>query len=212
MAFVPNCPICLDTPRDPVVTPCGHLGCDGCIKAHVRRSSDPYTATCPTCRAPFPIVTPDVSFVPNKYRAFFSPPLRRVFLCDAPDNNNDQEVIEDLNLQVSRLKKRVRSLRCEKDYITDCCDAAVSERERLEAECDELKSRCARNHQACSTRTANAKRTSNQAALDDSSSSSGSSSDSSSESDFEPGSSTLRSFNVSSNGRVTKPAPKRARP
>jgi len=52
-----DCPICLEKFRDPVVTPCGHVGCSACMTTYARGSNNPYEATCPTCRAPFPIGT-----------------------------------------------------------------------------------------------------------------------------------------------------------
>ncbi|KAI0288456.1 hypothetical protein BC826DRAFT_884626, partial [Russula brevipes] len=74
-----ECPICLETLRDTVVTPCGHLTCEPCIKKHIRVSPGSYQSTCPTCRAPFPTVQADLSVIPKKYHVFISPPLRRVY-------------------------------------------------------------------------------------------------------------------------------------
>jgi hypothetical protein len=39
-----RCPICFDTLREPVVTPCGHLFCWPCIAEWLRRSN-----ACPSC-------------------------------------------------------------------------------------------------------------------------------------------------------------------
>jgi len=42
-----NCPICLDCIRSPMITPCGHRFCNGCIKRALS-----YKKECPTCRRP----------------------------------------------------------------------------------------------------------------------------------------------------------------
>ncbi|KAI0292263.1 hypothetical protein BC826DRAFT_955077 [Russula brevipes] len=127
-----ECPICLDKFRDPVVTPCGHVSCSACMKTHARGSSDPYEATCPTCRAPFPIVTLDMSIVPKKYHMFISPPLRRVFLGDSPVAE-DSDVIEEegLSAEIVALNARVASVRRYKDLLMDRCGAAQSAVARL---------------------------------------------------------------------------------
>ncbi|KAH9995451.1 hypothetical protein BJV74DRAFT_335109 [Russula compacta] len=126
---VRECPICLDKFRNPVVTPCGHLTCDACIKSHAHNSSDPYEVTCPTCRAPFPIVTPHLSLVPKKFHIFISPPLRRVFLGEEEDSS--RAVIESLNAEIAALKASVGTLKREKDLLMDRCESAQSAVARL---------------------------------------------------------------------------------
>ncbi|KAH9027765.1 hypothetical protein EDB84DRAFT_1400925 [Lactarius hengduanensis] len=128
-SVVQECPICLDRFRDPVVTPCGHLSCGTCMGTHVRASRDPYEATCPTCRAPFPIVTPDMSMIPKKYHVFISPSLRRVYLGDGEDTS--RALIDDLNTEITLLKARVGTLRRDKDLLMDRCEAAQSAVSRL---------------------------------------------------------------------------------
>ncbi|KAH9965022.1 hypothetical protein BGW80DRAFT_1209904 [Lactifluus volemus] len=123
-----ECPICLDTFRDPVVTPCGHLSCDACIKTHIRASRDLYGATCPTCRAPFPTVWPDMSIVPKKYRAFMMPALRRVYLGDGEDGRTR---IDSLNAEVSKLKERVAALYRDNSLLMVRCESAHSSISRL---------------------------------------------------------------------------------
>jgi DNA repair protein RAD5 len=44
-----ECPICLESIEDPVVTPCAHVFCRECINDAVRRSSG---TLCPNCRTP----------------------------------------------------------------------------------------------------------------------------------------------------------------
>ncbi|KAI0280860.1 hypothetical protein BC826DRAFT_924056 [Russula brevipes] len=138
-----ECPICLDKFRDPVVTPCGHVSCSACMKTHARGSSDPYEATCPTCRAPFPIVTPDMSIVPKKYHVFISPPLRRVFLGDSPVAEDSGAIEEGLRAEIAVLDARVASLRRDKDLLMDRCEAAQSAVARLTT--DERAARLARD-------------------------------------------------------------------
>ncbi|KAI0036195.1 hypothetical protein K488DRAFT_7512, partial [Vararia minispora EC-137] len=75
-----ECPICFEGVRDPVATPCGHLCCNICLEAHIQSSEDPFTSTCPTCRVAFPIVTPSLDRVPQKYRQFVGPTVRRIYL------------------------------------------------------------------------------------------------------------------------------------
>ncbi|KAI0255975.1 hypothetical protein BJV78DRAFT_1118698 [Lactifluus subvellereus] len=123
-----ECPICLDTFRDPVVTPCGHLSCDACIKTHIRASQDPYEARCPTCRSPFPTVRPDLSIVPKKYHVFMSPSLRRVYL---GDEGNNKARIENLNAEIAALKARVGTLHRDKTLLMGRCESAQSTASRL---------------------------------------------------------------------------------
>jgi SNF2 family DNA or RNA helicase len=44
-----ECPICLESVEDPVVTPCAHVFCRECINDAIRRSSG---TLCPNCRTP----------------------------------------------------------------------------------------------------------------------------------------------------------------
>lgn len=45
-----SCRICLDTPTEPVVTPCGHLSCWKCI--HPWLAMHRFAPSCPVCKAP----------------------------------------------------------------------------------------------------------------------------------------------------------------
>ncbi|KAN0130876.1 hypothetical protein V8E53_011254 [Lactarius tabidus] len=129
---VQECPICLDKFRDPVVTPCGHLSCEACMGTHVRASQNPYEATCPTCRAPFPIVAPNMALIPKKYHVFISPSLRRVYLGEGDDTS--RAVISGLNAEITLLKARVGTLKRDKDLLMDRCEAAQSAASRLTAD------------------------------------------------------------------------------
>lgn len=42
-----ECPICLEIPESPLLTPCGHLGCEECLSTVVTAIS-----LCPVCRKP----------------------------------------------------------------------------------------------------------------------------------------------------------------
>ncbi|KAI0278250.1 hypothetical protein BC826DRAFT_885635, partial [Russula brevipes] len=127
------CPICLDQFRKPVVTPCGHVGCSACMKTYVRGSSGPFDseATCPTCRAPFPIALPDMSVIPKKYHMFISPPLRRVFLVDSPSAEDSAAIEEGLRAEIAALNARVAALELDKDQLMDRCETAQSAVARL---------------------------------------------------------------------------------
>ncbi|KAG2498468.1 hypothetical protein HYH03_003721 [Edaphochlamys debaryana] len=48
-----DCPVCLNLLLDPVVLPCGHDVCKGCL-ARVRASPHGISTRCPLCRAPAP--------------------------------------------------------------------------------------------------------------------------------------------------------------
>ncbi|KAI9458179.1 hypothetical protein BJY52DRAFT_440077 [Lactarius psammicola] len=216
-SFVQECPICLDRFRDPVVTPCGHLSCGACMGTHVRASRNPYEATCPTCRAPFPIVTPDMSMIPKKYHVFISPSLRRIYLGDGEDTS--RALIDSLNTEITLLKARVGTLKRDKDLLMDRCEAAQSAVSRLTS--DERTARLDLVKAKEEARLANlgfeslkaayrsletihldcppdTKRKSGQAALDSSTS-------------IDSPSSSPRRPKIFSNGRPVKPMPKRAR-
>lgn len=214
---VQECPICLDRFRDPVVTPCGHLSCEACMGTHVRASQNPYEATCPTCRAPFPIVTPNMALIPKKYHVFISPSLRRVYLGEGEDTS--RVVINGLNAEITLLKARVGTLKRDKDLLMDRCEAAQSTASCLAA--DERAARLELASERQEVRHANmafellkaehrslkymhsrcppdTKRKSNQAALDSSTS-------------IDSPSSSPRKPKDILNGRPVKPMPKRAR-
>ena len=73
------------------------------------------------------LVVPDMSIVPNKYHAFVSSPLRRVFL-DAPGNDSravletsriKEVTIKNLNAEIAALNERVTSLERDKVLLSD---------------------------------------------------------------------------------------------
>ncbi len=76
-----------------------------------------------------------MSIVPKKYHTFISPPLRRVFLGDArEDNNNSRAVIENLGAQIAELQERVMSLNHDKLLLMDRCESAQSALVRLRSD------------------------------------------------------------------------------
>eukprot|EP00041_Stephanoeca_diplocostata_P035931 m.1285333 g.1285333 ORF g.1285333 m.1285333 type:complete len:982 (-) comp24780_c0_seq32:2645-5590(-) len=47
---LPECPICLEIPTDPIVTPCAHIGCAECMESVIR-----VVGYCPVCRKSMPV-------------------------------------------------------------------------------------------------------------------------------------------------------------
>ncbi|KAI0732152.1 hypothetical protein C8Q72DRAFT_774855 [Fomitopsis betulina] len=114
-----SCGICLDDLKNPVSTPCGHLHCENCLISHVEANSDAVTASCPSCRTPFSIATPDLRFVPAKYHKYIIPSVRRVFF-DAPGDSN-----RALKATVVRLEERVKGLESDKTLLMERCEASM---------------------------------------------------------------------------------------
>ncbi|KAI0285759.1 hypothetical protein BGY98DRAFT_239644 [Russula aff. rugulosa BPL654] len=104
ITFALECPVCLDTLRNPVVPPCGHLICEPCIIRHISFSTNRFCARCPTCRALFP--------TGSKYHSIY-PSLRRVFLGDMVDNN--KAVINDLKSRIVCLEARIETLKSDNE-------------------------------------------------------------------------------------------------
>ncbi|KAK0436859.1 hypothetical protein EV421DRAFT_1829656 [Armillaria borealis] len=84
--MVQSCVICLSSPyNNPVSTPCGHIFCQACISEYILACSNGLSSSCPTCRAKFPIGTPDLKHLPRSFHPFIFPGIRRVFLDTSPD-------------------------------------------------------------------------------------------------------------------------------
>jgi len=62
-------------------------------------------------------VLPDLSTIPQKYRVFASPPLRRVYLGDGEDNS--RAVIDDLKSEIANVKARNESLLSGTHWLLD---------------------------------------------------------------------------------------------
>ena len=46
-----ECAICQQAVRKPVLVPCGHLFCDGCLRRWLESRHAPIDGTCPLCRS-----------------------------------------------------------------------------------------------------------------------------------------------------------------
>ncbi|KAH9479187.1 hypothetical protein JR316_0007773 [Psilocybe cubensis] len=107
------CGICLSEFKGPVMSlPCGHLYCEECITQHVNLRSDSVgmTSTCPECRSDFPLVVPDLRFLPKQYHAFVSHSLRRVYI--SPTSQTDAAAasaaeIEHLQNELEKVYKKL---------------------------------------------------------------------------------------------------------
>ncbi|KII85961.1 hypothetical protein PLICRDRAFT_178261 [Plicaturopsis crispa FD-325 SS-3] len=79
-----TCSICLEPLKLPVSVPCGHIHCEQCLAQYIRQGADVVRSSCPTCRAPFNIMTPDLAYVPEKLHEFMLPAVRRVYVDPTP--------------------------------------------------------------------------------------------------------------------------------
>ncbi|KDQ61476.1 hypothetical protein JAAARDRAFT_76568 [Jaapia argillacea MUCL 33604] len=114
-----TCSICLEQLKSPVATPCGHVHCNDCLTQVIESGEDGMKSSCPTCRAEFPVVTPDLAFIPKKYHVFIQPPIRKIYL-DIP-----AETV-DLHEKIARLEARVLSLETDKAKLMDKCEAQIA--------------------------------------------------------------------------------------
>ncbi|KAH9951081.1 hypothetical protein B0H21DRAFT_719393 [Amylocystis lapponica] len=115
-----SCGICLDELKEPVSTPCGHLHCEKCLTEYIKASSDAISASCPTCRTTFHVVTPDKRYVSAKYHKFLVPSIRRVYL----DVSAQSPV--DLRVKVGKLEDRVKALMQDKELVMQRCESAMA--------------------------------------------------------------------------------------
>ncbi|KAJ7474468.1 hypothetical protein B0H11DRAFT_2282299 [Mycena galericulata] len=79
-----TCSICYERFVSPVSLPCGHLFCRECVRRTVESSLKSLGPehVCPTCRAPYSILTLDPALVPPYLRPHILPPIRPVFFDD----------------------------------------------------------------------------------------------------------------------------------
>jgi len=80
-----TCSICFEAFTLPVSLPCGHIFCRQCIRRAVN-SIQSYTIqySCPTCRAPYSVLTVDPTVVPPHLRPHILPSIRPVFFDNSP--------------------------------------------------------------------------------------------------------------------------------
>ncbi|KAJ4473357.1 hypothetical protein C8J55DRAFT_519342 [Lentinula edodes] len=105
-----ECCFCLSALKEPVCIPCGHIFCSPCISSRVAASCKRDTTPCPTCRAPFEIVTPELATVSKHVRRYINPGVRRVFL-DSPDSETLRQRLSATEVQIKRLKRESDKLR-----------------------------------------------------------------------------------------------------
>ncbi|KAK0239257.1 hypothetical protein EDD85DRAFT_535882 [Armillaria nabsnona] len=79
-----SCVICFSPYNNPVSTPCGHIFCQACISEYILACSNGLSSSCPTCRAEFPIGTPNLKHLPRSFHPFIFPGIRRVFIDTSP--------------------------------------------------------------------------------------------------------------------------------
>ncbi|PBK99833.1 hypothetical protein ARMGADRAFT_519382 [Armillaria gallica] len=106
--MVQSCVICFSPYNNPVSTPCGHIFCQACISEYILACNNGLSSSCPTCRAEFPIGTPDLKHLPRSFHPFIFPGIRRVFLDTSPSPE-----IEKLKHELKAVKE---SMALEKKY------------------------------------------------------------------------------------------------
>ncbi|KAK0239226.1 hypothetical protein EDD85DRAFT_535103 [Armillaria nabsnona] len=137
-----QCTICICDYTEPVSIPCGHVYCMQCLSDYISSSSlDGLTAACPTCRAEFPIVVPELHSLSKQFHRYITPSIRRVFIEPNPSESHEElkQKFEASEARNATLKRENRDLQksCQK-YTADATvrargeRAAKSEVERLE--------------------------------------------------------------------------------
>ncbi|KAH7874089.1 uncharacterized protein C8R40DRAFT_1111257 [Lentinula edodes] len=110
-----QCTICLSNMNDPVCIPCGHLYCSQCLLDCISSSSeDGYNALCPTCRASFPIVSPELTCLPKYVHRYITPSIRRVYL--------DTSAVQTLQQKLTASQNQVKNLKKESERLMSFCE------------------------------------------------------------------------------------------
>ncbi|PFH50288.1 hypothetical protein AMATHDRAFT_61336 [Amanita thiersii Skay4041] len=114
-----NCPICLSALKEPVSIPCGHVYCTKCLADHVNSSNDSeeVTATCPTCRSEFYIVTPELTYLPKKFHQYVLPAVRRIYI--------DTSVILSLDKKLTKAEARFEKLKKNEEILMQRCEKHI---------------------------------------------------------------------------------------
>ncbi|SJL04124.1 uncharacterized protein ARMOST_07484 [Armillaria ostoyae] len=137
-----QCTICICDYTEPVSIPCGHVYCMQCLSDYISSSTpDGLTAACPTCRAEFPIVVPELHSLSKQFHRYITPSIRRVFIEPNPLESYEElkQKLEASEAHNATLKRENRDLQksCQK-YMADATMHARGERttksevERLE--------------------------------------------------------------------------------
>ncbi|KAG5725038.1 hypothetical protein E4T56_gene12397 [Termitomyces sp. T112] len=110
-----ECSICLSSFKEPVCIPCGHIYCTQCLADFVNTPDNESTkASCPTCRAQFHLLTPDLVYLPKKYHEYVMPVVRRVYL--------DLPRYSDLKKELKSSRERIKKLEKDNDILMRQCE------------------------------------------------------------------------------------------
>ncbi|PBK69169.1 hypothetical protein ARMSODRAFT_1019158 [Armillaria solidipes] len=127
-----QCTICICDYTEPVSIPCGHVYCMQCLSDYISSSSpDGLTAACPTCRAEFSIVVPELHSLSKQFHRYTTPSIRRVFIEPNPSESYEElkQKFEASEARNAALKRENRDLQksCQK-YMADATVRARGER------------------------------------------------------------------------------------
>ncbi|KAK0501622.1 hypothetical protein EDD18DRAFT_742901 [Armillaria luteobubalina] len=112
-----QCTICICDYTDPVSIPCGHVYCMQCLSDYIASSSpDGITASCPTCRADFSIVVPELHSLSRQFHRYITPSIRRVFI-----EPNPSESYEELKRKLDVSEAHNAILKDENHYLQKSC-------------------------------------------------------------------------------------------
>ncbi|KAK0501647.1 hypothetical protein EDD18DRAFT_1143685 [Armillaria luteobubalina] len=118
-----QCTICLCDYKEPVSIPCGHVYCMACLSDYISSSGkDGFTAKCPTCRAKFTIVVPELHSVAKHFHRYVTPSIRRVFI-----EPNPSETYEELKHRLEVAEARNATLERDNQDLTNSCEIYMAE-------------------------------------------------------------------------------------
>ncbi|KAK0489280.1 hypothetical protein IW261DRAFT_1444042 [Armillaria novae-zelandiae] len=118
-----QCTICLCEYKEPVSIPCGHVYCMQCLSDYISTSGkDGFTAKCPTCRAKFTIVVPELHSVAKQFHRYVTPSIRRVFI--EPDPS---ETYEELKHRLEVAEARNVALERDNQDLMNSCERYMAE-------------------------------------------------------------------------------------
>ncbi|KAK0214894.1 hypothetical protein IW262DRAFT_1321310 [Armillaria fumosa] len=118
-----QCTICLCDYKEPVSIPCGHVYCMTCLSDYISSSGkDGFTAKCPTCRAKFTIVVPELHSVAKQFHRYVTPSIRRVFI-----EPNPSETYEELKHRLEVAEARNATLERDNQDLMNSCERYMAE-------------------------------------------------------------------------------------